>query len=413
MSANIVLQPIIGPDGEATAYELLYEDQGISLYNQQDTHAANIIEDFLMQLDSSKLLDDKKAFVTFTPTLLEKDIPSLFHPDALVIQIEDNILVHPVAHKLVYEYQRQGYQIAMKGFEFSGRYFGALDVIDIIKINMSRPNPSLSSIIDISNKFEKVIIGSDIDTKNIYDTARAFGLRYLQGTVVAENMYTPAAQMEHLQSNFFQLIVAITDPEPDMDEIAAIIERDVTLTFSLLKLVNSAYFALRNPARGVKQALVVLGVEQLRQWIYLLSFKSNDGKIPTELIKTSFLRGEFSQSLAGYISRLPISANEAYLLGMFSTLDLLMGVPMEEVLEPLPVSDEIKNALLTQEGRCGDLYNLVLKYDTANFKGAAPYADRLKVDFSLVGDVYLQSAEYVNTTWTALMRPYATDVLKK
>ncbi len=409
MSANIVRQPIIGPDGEAAAYELLYEDKGVSLYNMQDTQAANMIEDFLLEMDSDRLLNRKKAFITFTPNLLEKDIPQMFNPDALVIQIEDNILVHPVAQGLVEAHKKQGYQIAIKGFEFSSRYFAILDIVDIIKINMSKPNPSLNSILDIARSFKKMVVADHVNSPEIYANTKAFGIQYMQGTAVAESMYSAAPQMEHLQSNFFQLIIAITRDEPDLDEIAAIISRDVTLTFSLLKLVNSAYFALRNPARSVKQALVVLGVGQLKQWIYLLSFKNSDGKIPTELIKTSFLRGQFCQELAPYVPNLTISKSEAYLLGMFSTLGLLMGVPLAEALEPLPIAGEIKLGLLDGEGACGTLYQLVLKYDTADWKGMSPLAAGLGIEESLIGQKYLECAEYVNQIWDDLMSPYSAQ----
>ena len=160
MSANIVRQPIIGPDGEAFAYEMVYEDRGVSLYNQQDTMAANMVEDFLLEMDSARLLNNKKAFITFTPNLLEKDIPKMFNPDALVIQIEDTILVHPVAQGLIEEHKKQGYQIAIKGFEFSSRYFAILDIVDIIKINLAKPNPSMNSILDIARSFKKTIIAS-------------------------------------------------------------------------------------------------------------------------------------------------------------------------------------------------------------------------------------------------------------
>ncbi|MGD9559145.1 MAG: EAL and HDOD domain-containing protein [Oscillospiraceae bacterium] len=407
MGATIVRQPIIGPDGEAVAYELLYEDRGVSLYNQQDTQAANMIEDFLLEMDASRLLNNKKAYITFTPTLLEKDIPKMFNPKALVIQVEDTILVHPVAQKLIEQHKKSGYEIAIKGFEFSSRYFSILDIVDTIKLNIAKPNPSMNSILDIARSFDKRIIGYNVNTQETYDTAKSLGIQYMQGSHVAESMYTAVPQMEHLQSNFFQLIIAITKDEPDLDDIAAIISRDVTLTFGLLKLVNSAYFALRNPARSVKQALVVLGVGQLKQWIYLLSFKNSDGKIPTELIKTSFLRGQFCQELAPYVPSLPISKSEAYLLGMFSTLGLLMGVPLEDALGPLPISEDIKVALLKKEGVCGELYQLVLKYDNAEFKGIAALAASLGLEENLVGQKYLESAEYVNQIWNDLMSPYS------
>lgn len=405
----MVRQPIIGPDGEAVAYELLYEDKGVSLYNQKDTKAANMIEDFLVEMDSSRFLDNKKAFITFTPNLLEKDIPKMFNPGSVVIQIEDGILVHPVAQRLIETHKKSGYEIAIKGFEFSSRYFAVLDIVDVIKLNMSKPTPSLVSILDIAKSFNKRVIGYKVETPEIYEMAKSYGIEYMQGNAVSASMYTAVAHMEHLQSNFFQLIIAITRAEPNLDEIAAIISRDVTLTFSLLRLVNSAYFALRNPARSVKQALIVLGVGQLKQWVYLLSFKNSEGQIPTELIKTSFLRGQFCQELAPYIPGLPLSKSEAYLMGMFSTLGLLMGVSTHDALVPLPIADEIKEAVLEGTGVCGELYQLVVKYDSANFKGMTPHAEALGLDQGLVSQKYLESAEYVNQIWNELMNPYSTS----
>ncbi len=403
MSTSIVRQPIIGPEGEAVAYELLYEDKGVSLYNQQDMMSANMIADFLLHMDTSKFLDDKKAFITFTPSLLEKDIPKMMSPDHLVIQVDDTVLVHPVAQELLENYHRQGFQIAIKGFEFSSRYFAILDIVDIIKLDLSKPNHSLSSILDIGNSFQKTVMGEHINSNDVFKLAEQFGIRYLQGTSVSESLYSVVPKMEHLQSNFFQLIVAVTKEDADVDEITDVIARDVTLTFSLIKLVNSAYFALRNPVRSVKQALVVLGVEQLKQWIYLLSFKGTDGKIPVELIKTSFLRGRFCQQLVVSMPDFPISPNEAYLMGMFSTLGMLMGLPLADVMEKLPISEEIKLGIVSGEGVCGDLYNLAILFDQADFKHAAPYLEALGVEKDVVNEKYVDAAEHVNEIWSSLM----------
>ena len=122
----MVRQAILGGNKELLGYELCYQDRGSSLYNQADTQAANVIEDFLVQLDSDLLLDGATAFLTFTPNLLMKNIPKMFPPEKLVIQIEDNSTVHPLAQKIIYRYKKQGYRIAIKGFEFSSRYFSLL-----------------------------------------------------------------------------------------------------------------------------------------------------------------------------------------------------------------------------------------------------------------------------------------------
>ncbi|MEF9976835.1 MAG: HDOD domain-containing protein, partial [Oscillospiraceae bacterium] len=222
-------------------------------------------------------------------------------------------------------------------------------------------------------------------------------------------MSSKVARMDHLQSNFFQLMIAVTKDEPDVDEIANIISRDVTLAFSVIKMVNSAYFALRNRVRSVKQALVVLGLGQLKQWVYLLSFHESDNEMSAEMIKTSFLRANFCSELAVYARNVQIAKSDAYLMGMFSTLGLLMEVPIEVALKELPVIDEVREALLNQTGPYAALYDMVLAYERADWNETAKCAQELGMSANLVSQKYFECVEYVNNIWATLLHPYKGD----
>lgn len=414
MQTYIVRQPIVDETNTVQGYEILYQEDVSGLYSKEDVNAANAIESFLNQLGSEKFLDGKTAYLTFTPNLLMKNIPKMFSEKKLVIQIEDNSIVHPLAQKIIYRYKKQGYQIALKGFEFSPRYFGILDVIDIIKIDFGDTrNPSLKNIVSIAKSFHKEVIAYNVNSVKSYEFAKECGCKYMQGACVAIQYASKVHRMDHMQSNFFQLMVAITKDEPDIDEIENIISRDVTLAFSLIKLVNSAYFALRNRARSVKQALIVLGLGQLKQWIYLLSFRQDSGKLPEELIRISFLRGNFCAELSQYVSNLPIAKSEAYLMGMFSTLGLLMEVPLAAALGELAISDDIKEALLSGTGKCGDLFNLILCYENADWAGITKYAEALGIPLSIITQKYFECVEMVNTTWRNLMIPYPEQGIKE
>lgn len=409
METYMVRQPIVNADQKVIAYEVLYQQDETALYNhkgENDSTAANTIEHFLLEIDSEKFFDGKRAFVTFTPNLLMKNIPRIFSEDKLIIQIEDNSIIHPLAQKIIYRYKKQGYRIAIRGFEFSPRYFGILDVVDIIKLDFSNPdNSSLLNVVNIGKSFNKEIAAYNVDSPEAYDRARELGCNYIQGNSVAERTVSRVHRMDHIQSNFFQLIVAVTKDEPDIDEIAKIISRDATLAFSLMKLVNSAYFALKNRAKSIQQALVILGIGQLKQWIYLLSFKHDGGGLADEMLKTSFLRAAFCSELTQFIRDLPISQSEAYLMGMFSTLGILMQIPLESALAELSISDEVKNALLNGEGKCGDLFNLVLCYEKADWAGMSRYAERLEMPLDVITQKYFECVEYVNQIWGELMVP--------
>ena len=409
METYIVRQPILDSSGKVTAYEILYKEDETALYNQRDSRVANAIEEFLTELSNEKFLGGKTAFLTFTPNLLMKNIPRMFSPERLVIQIEDNSIVHPVAQKMIYRYRKQGYSIASAGFEFSPRYFGIMDALDYIKVNfgeideMHPTNSSLVNIVNIAHSFQKKVVAFKVNTPEALALTKELGCEMLQGTYVAEQKQSKVHRVDHMQSNFFQLMIAVTKDEPDIDEIARIISRDVTLAFSLMKLVNSAYFALRNQAKSVQQALVVLGLGQLKQWIYLLSFKRDNGGASDELIKQSFLRANFCMELSKNISDFPISPSEAYMMGMFSTLDQLMEVPLEMALDELPISDYVKTALLKKEGRCGALYQLVLCYEKADWNEMTWHAKLLQIPMDIMTRIYFECVEYVNSIWNSLL----------
>ena len=406
MEKYVVRQPILDNKKEVYAYEILWRDDSEHM-ERADITAANAIDDFFYELNNQKFLDGKTTFITFTPNLLLKNLPKMFTSSSLVIQIDDSVLVHPLARKIIYRFKKQGYQVAICDFEFAPRYFSILDIVDYIKVNFANQSEtSIRNIVNMGANMKKSIIAYNVNTPETYDLAVELGCDFLEGANVAQQFSSKVHRMDHLQSNFFQLMIAITRDEPNIDEITEIISRDVTLAFPLIKLVNSAYFALRNRVQSVKQALIILGLGQLKEWVYLLSFKEGSSDYPEELIRMSFLRAHFCSELTPYIQDLEISKSEAYLMGMFSTLGSLMEVPLEDAISELHLSEAVKNALLHQEGRCGTLYKLVQCYENADWKGLILCAQELQIPESILTQKYFGCVEYVNNIWRQLMNPY-------
>lgn len=398
----IVKQPIHNGKNELYAYEILYvEDEKIGAPSG-DAVAAYAIETLLMQFQSEGFLEDKVAFVNLTPGLLLRNVPQTFDPEKLVIQIDEDVLLNQLAMKLVRKYRKQGYKVALKGFEFNSRYLSALDYVDMIKINFKLGTISKDSIVEIAEGLGKDIIAFNIDDEKAYDVAQRLKVQYMQGTYIGTMLPEKVHRMEHLQSNFFQLVISVTKEEADFVEIEELISRDVTLTYALLKLVNSSYFALRNNVESVHQALVILGLGQLRQWIYLLSFQS-DTDIPSEFIKISFMRANFCAELLPLAKDVPISRSEAYLMGMFSTLGSLLDVTLEEALGELNISEHVVQALLTQEGQAGLLYNLVLFYEQGNWVGMSNNAEALDIPVHVISQKYFECVDMVNEIWNSLV----------
>ncbi len=402
METHIVRQPILDSSQKLIAYDLVYFQDASSLYNKRDARVANTIVTFFSDLNAESFLGGKDCFLTFTPNLLMKNVPHVFDEKKLVIQIEENILVNPEAKAIVLKFREKGYRVAVLGFTFNRTFMNLLPDIDIIKVDFSNPDITMiDAVCKLAKSFGKKLAAYGINSQETRERALSYACDYYQGESVSEMISTKVHKMDHLQSNFFRLMAAISKEMPDFDEISQIISLDVTLSYSLLKLVNSAYFALPNRVREIKQALTILGLGQLKQWIYLLSF-SDDGGVSDEVIKTSFLRAVFCQEVSQYISNAPIARSEAYLLGMFSTLGILLEVPIESAISQLPLSDELKSGLLGTPGSFTDLLNLCVSYEKGKWADVGALAESLGVEQEVIKDKYLEAIEYVNDIWSEL-----------
>jgi len=406
----IVRQPIKDLQGKVLGYEIRYDGEDNAYDNGDnsslDQAAAGAVYSFLTQ-NSDRTFKGVLNFMTFTVSLLMKQTPKLFNTEDLVIQVDDNVIIHPLAMHFVERYSREGYKVAVNEFQFSPRYISILDRFDYIMINFhTTKDSSIHAIVELAHSMGKQCVATGIDDESLYQKAFIMEVDAMEGRYVAEQMFTAVHSSNYLQSNFFRLMVAITKDEPEIDEIEQIISMDAMLTYSLLKIVNSAYFALRNKCTEVHQAIVILGLGQLRQWIYLMGTGGPDGELGAgqeELLKLSFTRATFASELLRFAKNMPISRNDAYLLGMFSTLNYLIAAPMEEILEEIPIAQPVKDALLRHEGRCGVLFDLVLGYERADWSAISLQAEELGIPVDQLTDTYFRCLGEVNSTWQQLM----------
>ena len=408
-SKYIVRQPIKDLQGKILGYEIRYagEDKAYDGGERgNDFAAADMIYSFLTQ-NAGKALKDGVNFMTFTTNLLMKQAPRLFSPGDLVIQVDDSVIIHPLALRFVERYAQNGYKVAVNEFQFSPRYISLLDKFDYIKINFKTTSDSaIRSTVEMAHGMGKKCVATCVDDEELYQKTFVMGVDAMEGRYVAEQMFTAVHSSGYLQSNFFRLMVAITKDEPNVEEIEQIISMDATLTYSLLRIVNSAYFALRNRATDVHQAIVALGLSQLRQWIYLLGTADAQGELDAsqeEMLKLSLTRATFASELMKYAKDMPISRNDAYLMGMFSTLTYLIAAPMEEILADIPVAQAVKDALINHEGRCGVLYDLVINYGRADWAAIGEQAKELGLPEDQLADIYFRCVDEVNRIWQQLM----------
>ena len=392
---------------EIVGYELMVQGDEETLYNSSsDSVAANAMIAFLTE-NSGRIFSEKPTFMTFTPALLFRNTPKIFDKDKIVIQIEDNIVIHPLSSVLISKYREEGYRFAINDFQFTPKYFSILEYVDYIKVNISGKmdethKRSLNNIVEMSHGFQKEFIATGVNTKEAYEYAKELNADYVEGNYISDAMLTKANKMEYLQGNLYQLIMEITKEEPDIELLEQIISRDASLTYALLKMANSAYFAVRHQTSSIQQAIVRVGIDQLKKWVYLLSFKEEENT-SEELLKASFMRASFASALVKKMDHFPINSSDAYLMGMFSTLEYMIDAPMEEILNGIPVVEEVKAALISKEGKAGRLYELILCYEKAEWGEIRHIAEELELPTHVMAQIYMECVDEVNEIWNSVV----------
>ncbi len=393
---------------EIAGYELLFQEDDDSLYNNSEVNAANTIATFLMD-NNGKIFKDNQIFITFTPSLLFRNTAKMFDKDKIVIQIEENLIIHPLAAVMIEKHRKDGYRFAINNFQFTPKYFSMLEYMDFIRLDVTgyeerKVKDSMANMIQMAHGFGKACIAYNVDTKEDYEMALSLDADYVEGQYVAEGMVTKMNKVEYLQGNLYQLIIEVTKEEPNLDELESIVSRDAALTYSLLKLANSAYFATRRRTASIHQALVTVGLNQLKQWVYLLSFESTQDMTPgaEEVLKLSFLRANYAARLVNYLRPFPINRSEAYMMGMFSALEYIVDATLEEILQEIPISDVVKDGMIKHEGKAGQLFDLVLAYERADWKVTKSLAGELELETNILAQAYIDCVEEVNSIWESL-----------
>ena len=386
-------------------YELMVQEDKDSLYNpSSDSVAANTMMSFLSE-NSERIFKDRKTFMTFTPTLLFRNTPKIFDKDRIVIQIEDNIVVHSLSSIIISKYKEDGYHFAINDFQFTPKYFSMLEYVDYIKVDISNKmgeteRRSVENVVEMAHGFKKSFIATGVNTKEVYEYAKELQVDYVEGNYISMATMSKTSKMEFMQGNLYQLTIEITRDEPNIEAIEEIVSRDASLTYALLKMANSAYFAVHHETTSVRQAVVRVGISQMKQWLYLLSFSSNDEENSSEeLLKTSFMRANFASMLVKKLKKFPINTTDAYLMGMFSTLEYMIDATIEEILIDIPIVQEVKDALISKEGKAGRLYELILLYERAEWSEIKPIAEELGIKTNEMAQMYMECVDEVNDIW--------------
>ena len=352
MDIYIARQPIFDKKMNVVAYELLYRSDGINVsLADGDCATSSVILNGPLMIGLETLTDKKKAFIKFTRNFLLHEITTILGPEAVTVEIVESVESDPFVVESLRQLKSAGYTIALDAYEEKETFGDVLTMVDIIKVDFKHSDQA--TISRIANCFSRTrvnLFAEKIETQEQYEIAANLGYTYFQGFFFEKPKILVSKDIQSFKVSHIKIMNEIYSPEPDFAKIAEAIENDLSLTYKLLKVVNTGAYYGTGTITSIRQALVRLGLKEVYKWMSLVIMRDAGHNKPEILARTSIIRARALESLAEKV-KLGSRKTEYFLLGMLSLIDVIMERPMNTILKELPLDEEI-NAALAGEVNC-------------------------------------------------------------
>jgi len=382
MQVFVARQPIFDTRKRVVAYELLFRaglENAFPPGTDPDMASAKVIDHALSAFDFGGLTQGKKAYVNVTRRVLCEGLYSVLPPKQTVIELLETVTADDETVAAVKAARRAGYEIALDDFVDRPGVEPFVNMAHVLKIDFLATQPDERKRLREKNRRGKLtLLAEKVENAAEFENAEQLGYTLFQGYFFQRPEIISREDIPPAKLTYVRFLRALHAPELDYDALEAIIKQDLSLSVKLLKLLNSAAFGWRSRVTSLKHALVLLGEQPFRKWASLIAVVGLTDDRPPELALVSLARARFCERLCP-LARVPASELDAFLVGLLSALDAMMGRPLAELLQEIVVSPEIDAALLRQDTPLGRVRALVLAYEAGAWKDVSALADVLGV----------------------------------
>ncbi|AOG23490.1 EAL and HDOD domain-containing protein [Acidovorax sp. RAC01] len=396
--AMIARQAIVNAQHMVVGYELFNRSRTAATH----TAATDVILVFnaLSHAGSEELVGKKLIFVNCTHESLSGGHLELLDPDKVVLEIpalghaasEEVAMRTPILSGL----RERGFHLAFNHTVLQSAYAPWLPLADYIKLDLSVLAPDqLAVLISYAGRHcEAELIAEKVETAQQYDMVSSQGVQLFQGYWFARPSLVETKLLAPAQASIIELINQVRN-QSSTDEIEEVLKKDAGLAFNLMRLINSAGFGLNREITSFRQAVMLMGLKKLFRWAALLLTASRSGGAPSSLGQTAVVRGRLMELLA--LETLPPEeADQAFVVGIFSLLDVMLSMPMDAAVGLLNVPEPVAAALLRREGFLGDLLTLAEACESSDDAAFDRTAGLLHLSSQQINFAHLQALAWAD-----------------
>ncbi len=340
----VARQPIMDLRGRVHGYELLFRAGPEAVFRGDGDMATRTMLDNTVIFGLERLTGGLPAFVNCTYEALTENMVHVLPSGMTVLEILESLEPTPSLIDACRKLKGEGFRLALDDFTWRPKFDPLIEIADYIKVDFMQTGPQeRQSLLKRLSGITVALVAEKIETQEEFKQACDEGFTFFQGYYfcrpsLMENRKIPANQLSHIE-----ILQILRSDVIDVRKLTVLLKRDASLTYRLLRLVNSPMCAMRQEVRSIQAALLAVGEDTFRRIATLAIASELNCKQPSEILRMAFLRGRFCELAAGLFEQ---DSTEQYLLGLLSLLPAMLRLPMQELAPTLPLREEIRDALL-------------------------------------------------------------------
>jgi c-di-GMP-related signal transduction protein len=340
----VARQPILDRRGRVHGYELLFRSGNEPVFSADGNMATRTMLDNTVIFGLEKLTAGLPAFVNCTKEALTGELVKVLPPSMTVLEILETLEPTPDLVAACRKLKSEGFRLALDDFVWKPELAPLIELVDYIKVDFIANNEvARAELREQLSGVSVAMLAEKVETQEDYKQACDEGYTLFQGyyfcrPILMKNRKVPANRVSHLE-----LLQLLQNETIDMHRLANLLKRDASLTYRLMRLVNSPVAAIRQEVRSIEAALLIVGEDVFRRVATLAITSELNARQPQEILRMAYLRARFCEAAAGLCA---LERSEQYLLGMFSMLPAMLRIPMTDLVQALALRENIREALL-------------------------------------------------------------------
>jgi len=367
--AMVARQPMYDAGMAVVAYELLYRESASALKAMvTDTRRTTlrVIANAALEIGLDKLAGGLPVHIQFPRELLtsgEQLLP--VQPDRVVIQVLDDLPATPDVIESLRSLRKRGHKIAVGDFSSRRSDRALLEVADYVKVALSREQDDLARTVKDLKSRKLTLIAEEVETVEQFEQCMQLGFDAFQGSFLQHPETFRAVRVPSSKLGVLRLLTELSKPDSSIEEVEQLVSQDMSISYRVLRCINSSFYNLPRKVDSIRQAIVILGMDPLRQLCSLVALQGFDDR-PPNLIVVAMARARMCEQLGRLIGA--DDSGPFFITGLFSMLNVLTGMPIKQLVDELPLAPAIVNALVTEAGELGAALHCVRAYERGRWK---------------------------------------------